>query len=158
MRNLLQSTRTWRSVHTTHTHTTHTPHTPTQDWTENIRSVSGSSNNGNDDDKSLPPVRKVTFTNPKEQVHVLAPHTTHTHHNVPVQVQPSDAKPKGERIKSFDFDAWSKFDGEKEAAKVDSEEPQVSATIQDKPNIPSQLSKKGTGINRLCAHAIDRNC
>ncbi len=87
--------------------------------------------------------------------HVLAtPHThtppththtthTHTHNGVPAQVQPSDAKPKEERIKSFDFDAWSKFDGEKEAAKVDSEEPQVSVT-QDKPDIPIQLSEKGT--------------
>ncbi len=92
-----------------------------------MQSSSQSESDGNhDDDKVLPPVRKVTF---KDQV---APS------------QPSDNKPKADRIKSYDFDGWSKFDVEKEATKVDIEEPQPSPTATEKPHIPLELTEKGT--------------
>ncbi len=86
---------------------------------------SSSESDSSHDDRPLPPVRKVTFKDPNE--------TTPS--------QPSDTEVKADRIKSYDFDGWSKFDVEKEAAKVDNEPPPPTPT--EKPYIPHELTEKG---------------
>ena len=66
--------------------------------------------------------------------------------------QTTPTETKETRIKSQDYDGWSKFDVEKEATKVD-KKPQLPTAPTDKPDIPSQLSEKGEcggGASVLC--------